>query len=85
MKNRHSSQRHFARLSRPEYLPERPASLQSELLESRVMLSTVQVIAAGSTGTEEIQLEIDGAVVQVWNDIGDQAFNGGTVTRSHSV
>lgn len=59
--------------------------LEVETLEPRIMLSTVQILAAGTTGTELIELEINGTVVQTWNDIGDQAYNGQTVTRSWST
>ena len=59
--------------------------LFTEILEPRMMLSTIQVIASGTTGTEQIELEIDGQVVQAWNDIGDEAFNGNTVTRTHTT
>ncbi len=35
-----------------------------------MMLSTVQVFPAGTTDEEIIDLEIDGAVVQTWSDLG---------------
>ena len=47
-----------------------------------MMLSSVEVIAAGTTGTEEITLEINGADVQTWNDLGDGAYGGQFVSRS---
>jgi hypothetical protein len=53
-----------------------------ESLEERMMLSTVQVIAAGTTGAENIELQIDGATVESWNDIGDGAYSGQYVTRT---
>ena len=44
--------------------------LQVESLEERQMLSTVDVFAAGVTNEETIELQIDGAVVQTWSNIG---------------
>ena len=35
--------------------------LQLESLEPRMMLSTVEIIAAGTLGGEQLQLQIDGA------------------------
>ncbi|HBJ37281.1 MAG TPA: hypothetical protein DDZ51_21515 [Planctomycetaceae bacterium] len=40
--------------------------LHCEPLEQRTMLSTVQLFAAGSDGTEQMQLRIDGVAVQTW-------------------
>ena len=65
-------------LSRNNYF----SSLNCEQLEERMMLSTVQVIAAGTTGAENIELEIDGIVQQSWNDLGSDADAGGYVTRT---
>ncbi len=56
-----------------------------EPLEQRTLLSTVQVIAAGTVGDEIIELQIDGAVVQSWNDLGDRAWQRDFVTRSFST
>ena len=60
-------------------------TLLCERLEDRIMLSTVDVIAAGATGAEEIRLQVDGVDVQTWNDLGSGAYSGNYVTRSHST
>jgi hypothetical protein len=39
------------------------------------MLSTVEVFGAGTTGVEEVELQIDGSTVQTWNDLGDGAYS----------
>lgn len=39
---------------------------QCESLEQRMMLSTVQLLAAGADGTEQMQLQINGSAVQTW-------------------
>ena len=62
-----------------------PDALNCEQLEPRNMLSAVDVIAAGTTGVEEIELRIDGALIQTWNDIGDGADGATFVTRSHET
>lgn len=54
-----------------------PLSLNLEQLENRMMLSTVQISAAGFEGDEIMQLQIDGTTVQSWtvNDGGaDRVF-----------
>jgi glucose/arabinose dehydrogenase len=38
-----------------------------ESCEPRIMLSTIQIFAAGSIGGEQMQLQIDGTPVQTWN------------------
>ena len=57
-------------------------SLDCESLEPRMMLSSVQVIAAGTTGAEQIELEVNGAVVQTWNNLGSGAYGGEFTTLS---
>ena len=47
--------------------------LQCESLESRVMLSSVQLLAAGVAGTEQMQLQIDGVAVETFN-LGTGAY-----------
>ena len=51
-------------------------SLQVETLEPRMMLSTVQIFAAGSENTETMELVIDGQVAQSWSNIGGNAATG---------
>ena len=48
---------------KPQPKPVNQNSLQLETLEPRMMLSTVQIFAAGSEGGENFNLLIDGAVV----------------------
>ncbi len=50
--------------------------IQLEPLEDRMMLSTVDVFAAGVTNQETIELQVDGATVQVWNNVGGDAYGG---------
>ena len=50
--------------------------LQLESLEPRMMLSTVEIIAAGTLGGEQLQLQIDGAAVQTFTaDAGAESRN----------
>ena len=42
-----------------------PAGLSVEALEERMMLSTVEVFAAGETGRESFFLLLDGEVVEL--------------------
>lgn len=51
-------------------------SLQLETLEERQMLSTVEIVAAGATNQETIQLKIDDTVVQSWDNVGGNAEKG---------
>lgn len=48
---------------------------ECETLESRVMLSSVQLIASGVEGTELMQLQINGVAVETWN-LGTGAYEG---------
>lgn len=63
----------FARGSRDQASE---CSLQVETLEPRMMLSTVQIFAAGSENTETMELQVDGTVVETWDDIGGNAGTG---------
>ena len=47
-----------------------PSTMQLEQLESRVMLSSVDIFAAGQTGKENLDLFIDGQYVTTFNDVG---------------
>lgn len=53
-----------------------PLRLACEPLEPRIMLSTVQIIAAGVENTEQMQLLVDGVVEQTFDDIGGDAYGG---------
>ena len=59
--------------------------LQLEILEERQMLSSVDIIVAGATNDETIQLKVDENVVQVWNNIGGDAYSGSFQTVSFST
>ena len=50
-----------------------PSLLAVEELEDRQMLSTVSIFAAGDTGTETIQLNINDAVVATFENVGGDA------------
>ncbi len=64
----------------PKCFHQRPSpgpaqALQVELLEERQMLSTVEIFAAGATGQENLELLIDGQVVQTFEGVsGDPAL-----------
>ena len=47
-----------------------PFTLQLETLESRMMLSTVSIFAAGQTGAENLDLFIDGQFATTFNNVG---------------
>ena len=47
-----------------------PTILQLEVLETRMMLSTVQIFAAGSTGEENLDLFIDGEYETTFESVG---------------
>ncbi len=59
-------------------------SLNCEQLEDRLMLSTVDVFAAGVTNQETIQLKIDDAVVQTWSNVGGDAYGNEFVQLSYT-
>ena len=50
-----------------------PVILQLEPLEARMMLSTVEIFAAGETGQESLNILIDGEVAQTFEAIGGDA------------
>ncbi len=54
--------------------PSEPFLFHVETLESRCLLSTVQVLAAGFEGEEIIELQIDEQAVQTWN-LNSEASN----------
>ncbi len=59
--------------------------LQLEKLEDRTMLSSVQIFAAGTTGEEIVELEIAGAVVQTFDQLGTGANSGNFVELNFST
>jgi len=66
-------------------LAEAPLNLQVETLEDRMMLSTVQIIAAGVENTETMQLQIGNSVVRTFDNIGGDAFAGQYQTYTHTT
>ena len=50
-----------------------------------MMLSTVQIIAAGTENTETMQLQIGSTVVRTFNNIGGNAFAGQYQTYTHTT
>lgn len=54
-------------------------------LEERQMLSTVDIMAAGATNQETIQLKIDDVVVQTWDNVGGNADSGEFVKLSYQA
>ncbi len=58
--------------------------LEVENLEDRMMLSTVQVFAAGVEGPEVMELQINGATVQSY-DVGGDAYGGQFETYNYST
>ena len=69
----------------PPALKKNIAALQVETLEDRMMLSTVQIIAAGTENTETMQLQIGDSVVRSFNNIGGDAFAGQFQTYTHTT
>ena len=62
-----------------------PLDVSVDLLETRRMLSTLSVLAAGVEGTENLELHIDGQVVQSWNNLGTGAYAGDYVTLNYET
>ena len=60
-------------------------SLICETLQPRVMLSTVQVFAAGTTGVESIDLQIDNSTVATYTGLGNGASAGNFTTFSYAT
>lgn len=60
--------------------------LRIERLEGRRVLATtsIQVLAAGVTGTEDVALEIDGVQVQTWQNVQGDAGGRQFVTLSYT-
>ena len=50
-----------------------PETLELECLEDRMMLSTVQIFAAGATGQETLALRVDDQVVTEFTNVGGDA------------
>ena len=51
-------------------------SLNVEALEDRVMLSTVEVFAAGATGLENLDLIVNDQLVRTFANVGGDASTG---------
>ncbi|MGL4514482.1 MAG: carbohydrate-binding domain-containing protein [Lacipirellulaceae bacterium] len=72
--------------SRRRLAPPRQRSLRIETLEGRAMLAaTINVLAAGLTGTEDVALEVNGVQVRRWDnvqgDFGARVFQ--TLSYTH--
>lgn len=59
--------------------------LAVEALEERQMLSTVDIVAAGATGQETIELIIEGETVAVFENVGGDFDNREFVTLSYNT
>lgn len=59
--------------------------LQYHPLEPRLALAVVEVIAAGVTNQETIQLQVDGQTVRTWNNLGGDAYAGQFVSLTHTT
>ena len=51
------------------------SALELETLESRILLSGVEIFAAGGSGQENLSLQIDGVEVATFENIGGDASN----------
>jgi glucose/arabinose dehydrogenase len=60
-------------------------SFEVENLEDRLMLSTIQVFAAGQTGEETITLSIGGQVAQTFTNVGGNYTDGTFQTLSYTT
>lgn len=54
-------------------------------LEPRLALAQVQIIAAGVTNAETIELQVAGQTVRTWTSLGGNAYAGQFVTLSHAT
>ena len=59
--------------------------LEIESLESRQMLATIQVFAAGTTGQESIDLQLGGQTVATFSNLGAGAFSRQFQTLTHDT
>ena len=53
-----------------------PNSLSLEALEDRMMLSSVEIFAAGATGEENLDLLVNGEVVQTFFNVAAMHLRG---------
>ncbi len=56
-----------------------------DTLEPRLPLAQVQIIAAGVTGQETIELQVAGQTVRTWTSLGGNAYAGQFVSLSHTT
>jgi glucose/arabinose dehydrogenase len=61
------------------------SELDYNRLESKNLLAQIQILAAGSTNQETIELQIDGSTVRTFQNLGGDAFSGDFVTLTHTV
>ncbi len=60
------------------------ANFEIEPLEDRMLLTTIDIFAAGQVGDETIELEINGEVVQTFENVGGDFENSEFQTLSYS-
>jgi uncharacterized delta-60 repeat protein len=60
-------------------------AMQLEPLEDRMMLSTVNIFAAGQTGEENLDLFIDGQYVTTFHDVGGDVDSRGFVELTYNT
>lgn len=61
------------------------SSTNYDRLEDKNLLASIQIIGAGTTNDEVIELQIDGTTVQSFNGLGSGAYQGNFVTLTHST
>ena len=69
--------------NRKNNLQDNTLRVQIEQLEERQLLSSVDILAAGATGQESIQLKIQDAVVKTWHNVSGDIANGHFETLSY--
>ena len=75
----------FFRRATSKNASQQTLSLSVERLEERQMLSTVDIVAAGATGQETIELIIEGETVAVFENVGGDFDNRDFVTLSYNT
>lgn len=83
MPRREFSSKRTARNARTRFHLSR--SLAYESLEPRHLLATIQLLAAGVTNEERIELQIENQTVRSFTNVGGDAYGGQFVTLQHTV
>lgn len=63
----------------------RATPLDYNPLEPKNLLAQIDILAAGTTNQESIELQIDGQTVQTFNNLGGDAYAGQFVTLTHNT